>query len=170
MGRQTIPRNKGLMRWGKNHLYPYNPAHMALANRSHKGETARCCQKATLEQPRSRWFACPQHPLHNTKYIVCLAEQISIDLSQQSQPQIRKMSQKVATLQRKRKRQPTLSTHETHRSAWAQGAMVLVAARSCQNGHLEQPYAVTGRWHQRNMLNMEPWCHGVTIVTRNGVY
>ena len=41
------------------------------------------------------------------------------------------------------------------RSAWAQGAMVPriqlyqrpVAGHGFQNGHLEQPCAVTGRWH-----------------------
>ena len=34
------------------------------------------------------------------------------------------------------------------------------------NGHHEQPPEATGRWHQRDMLNMEPWCHGVATETQ----
>ena len=89
----------------------------ALANPSHKGETARCCQKATLEQPGLRWFAHPQHPLRNTKYIRCLAKQISIELSQQSQPQISKDVAKRCNNANKTQttaNNPRFRTHETH--------------------------------------------------------
>ena len=80
--------------FGNNHLYPYNPAHIGA------GESQRDVRRpAAAKKPHSNsqdlgGSSRPQRPLRNTEYILCLAEQISIDLSQQSQPQIRETLQR----------------------------------------------------------------------------
>ena len=72
-------------------IHPHQPTSV-LANPSHKGETALCYQKATPKQPGPRWVARPHStplgtPHTGQKKLLCLAEQMSIDLPPQSQPQ-----------------------------------------------------------------------------------
>ena len=50
--------------------------------------------------------------------------------------------------------------------SWCEGS-----SEEVKNGYgrLEEPQEATGCWYQHDMFNMEPWRHGVTLLTHYGV-